>query len=766
MLPLYRLIFEEINEDGRLHKILQNNIEQTLPLFLWYNILKMQSQLEAALLGHAMFNQDDEENNFQEDENEDAEEFDEDIEEHVKIQNKQIVGRETSTRTITLQNLLTAGILEPGPGAMTIEYLGQKFVGDLLQDGKIRSQETDIIFASPSAWAIACKRFINPDKKSGCGWASVKYRGKKLDAYKNVWYKKKKEEDEKQERENEQLLSSTLGNMEQILQKNMLNSLMYQRIVVKHNTIANRTLTHDANTMVECIPFSNLGKIQPFLVTLSTNAALLMDFHCHLTKSEVSGYLAGYWDVNSHNLQITHAFPCRSTKSDRENAPQVEAAISKAIEKEKLILVGWYHSHPFAAAAPTLRDVDAQLDYEIKMKGTSDNTYTPCIGVIVSPYNYENASLESSIIAYWVIPPPEAKPNEYGRPMLMSYSVIQDTILTMHIKDEMTKCIDYYKKEKDFINFNERYLSNTLYIDKLKTTLISKFPRDESEMELWRFIRENLGVSSEEKEALLSIPNVSKTSQHLPNLNTPVSLNSNLMLSGDISSLLFNSGKFQSASSLLGLPDPMAHSTLAANNMFLQTNFFKMQELLKPLSSSSPIPNKSKQDHKSHSSSPAVITSSNPVTSSSLKIPSDVKNTKPSDFSIDMLGLKPKTDYPSPDLNLSKLSKDFSMTDYISSLSRASGGKQDYFMPDLSITKSIGDYSLNLGKHTADSVEKMAKIPRMDYSGSMLDLSMMKTSANESASDTPTDLSVGMGETNESAEGGAEDKPLNLAGES
>lgn len=112
--------------------------------------------------------------------------------------------------------LLAAGILEPGNGVMTIEYLviffqlllfiisllcmitnivqGQKFVGDLLEDGKIRSQETDFVFASPSAWAVACKRFINPDKKSGCGWGSVKYKGRKLDAYKNVWYKKKNED--------------------------------------------------------------------------------------------------------------------------------------------------------------------------------------------------------------------------------------------------------------------------------------------------------------------------------------------------------------------------------------------------------------------------------------------------------------------------------------------------------------------------------------------------------------------------------------------
>lgn len=80
---------------------------------------------------------------------------------------------------------------------------GQKFVGDLLPDGKIKSQETDIVFASPSAWAINCKRIINPVKKSGCGWASVKYHGKKLDAYKNIWFKRKKEEEELLERVDE-----------------------------------------------------------------------------------------------------------------------------------------------------------------------------------------------------------------------------------------------------------------------------------------------------------------------------------------------------------------------------------------------------------------------------------------------------------------------------------------------------------------------------------------------------------------------------------
>lgn len=128
-------------------------------------------------------------------------------------------------------------------------------MGDLLEDGKIRSQETDIVFASPSAWAIACKRFINPDKKSGCGWASVKYNGKKLDAYKNVWYKKKKEEEKELEKQLEKEVAAANSlNLEQLLKTStavpststttsMTNSAMFQRFVVKHNTIANRTLT-------------------------------------------------------------------------------------------------------------------------------------------------------------------------------------------------------------------------------------------------------------------------------------------------------------------------------------------------------------------------------------------------------------------------------------------------------------------------------------------------------------------------------------------
>ncbi|ERL90210.1 hypothetical protein D910_07564 [Dendroctonus ponderosae] len=202
------------------------------------------------------------------------------------VEVRQVVGKDPSNRTVTLQMLLSAGILKPGAGAMTIEYLGQKFVGDLLDDGKIRSQETDIIFASPSAWAIACKRFINPEKKSGCGWASVKYQGKKLDAYKNVWYKKKKEEEKELEKQLEKELAAANSlNLEQLLKSSAsipttsnstttTNTAMFQRFVVKHNTIANRTMTH--------ILLHSGDSSSAILTILPSFILLMYSFHSHL----------------------------------------------------------------------------------------------------------------------------------------------------------------------------------------------------------------------------------------------------------------------------------------------------------------------------------------------------------------------------------------------------------------------------------------------------------------------------------------------------
>lgn len=188
----------------------------------------------------------------------------------------------------------------------------------------------------------------------------------------------------------------------------------------------------------------------------------------------------------------------RNTRHDRHYAIEIEQQIQRNMLKKNLILVGWYHSHPRIASQPTLRDCDAQLEYQIKMCGISDETYTPCVGLICAPYYTENPSLESSITAFWVVPPAEGRVMEYGRPMSMQFSVSQDLEMSDHIRTEMLLAIDYYRQfENEMVNFDAKYDESVSFIEKLKTTLYSKFPREQNDFEFWNWLRQNLGLPPE-----------------------------------------------------------------------------------------------------------------------------------------------------------------------------------------------------------------------------------------------------------------------------
>lgn len=97
------------------------------------------------------------------------------------------------------------------------------------------------------------------------------------------------------------------------------------------------------------------------------------------------------------DLSITCAFPCRYSGKDKSAAAAVEAEIARAMEWKRVTLVGWYHSHPRSHASPSLRDVDSQLDYQIKMKGPSDNGYIPCVGLICCEYFKDFLSLSCNV---------------------------------------------------------------------------------------------------------------------------------------------------------------------------------------------------------------------------------------------------------------------------------------------------------------------------------------------------------------------------------
>ncbi|XP_061457505.1 MPN domain-containing protein [Rhineura floridana] len=447
---------------------------------------------------------------------EDEEELETGLEDHESVGKAFIPGGRgcciLTRRGITLRVLLKDGLIEPGEGVLSIYYLGKKFLGDLLTDGKIVWQETGQVFNSPSAWATYCKKLVNPAKKSGCGWASVKYKGQKLDQYKAVWLKKYQpntppaeeslvsegEEDELVEEEEEEAKRVKTAVPESMLAKKLEEKKQQQakcpaelhstdkskrldcrnRVPVRYCSLGSRDSARNPHTLVEVTSFTALNKFQPFNVAISSNVLLLLDFHSHLTKSEVVGYLGGRWDINSQLLTVLRAFPCRSRLGDVELAAAVEEEICQHLFMRGLSLVGWYHSHPFSHALPSLQDIDTQMDYQLKLQGTS-NSFQPCLALICGPYFHGNQGVESKIAPFWVMPPPEQRPYDYGIPIEVELTYVQDGFLTNDVLHEMMLLVEFYKGAPDVVKFQEMWSQEQTYLDKLKGSLASRTPKDQ-----------------------------------------------------------------------------------------------------------------------------------------------------------------------------------------------------------------------------------------------------------------------------------------------
>uniref|UniRef100_A0A8C8S2J2 MPN domain-containing protein n=1 Tax=Pelusios castaneus TaxID=367368 RepID=A0A8C8S2J2_9SAUR len=389
-------------------------------------------------------------------------------------------------RGITLRVLLKDGLIEPGEGVLSIYYLGKKFLGDLLPDGKITWQETGQVFNSPSAWATYCKKLVNPAKKSGCGWASVRYKGQKLDQCKAAWLKKHQPNVCAAEEVSwvwapASFLGQTLGIFLFVFADNGPHGKRLEnknRTPVRYCTLGSRDSARNPHTLVEVTSFTAINKFQPFNVAISSNVLLLLDFHSHLTRSEVVGYLGGRWDTNSQLLTVLRAFPCRTRLQDAESAATVEEEICQNLFMRGLALVGWYHSHPFSHALPSLQDIEAQMDYQLKLQG-SNNSFQPCLALICAPYYHGNQGLESKISPFWVMPPPEQRPTDYGIPMEVEVTYVQDGFLTNDILHEMMLLVEFYKGAPDLVKFQEIWSQEQTYLEKLKGSLASRTPKDQ-----------------------------------------------------------------------------------------------------------------------------------------------------------------------------------------------------------------------------------------------------------------------------------------------
>uniref|UniRef100_A0A8C4Y0N5 MPN domain containing n=1 Tax=Gopherus evgoodei TaxID=1825980 RepID=A0A8C4Y0N5_9SAUR len=350
-------------------------------------------------------------------------------------------------RGITLRVLLKDGLIEPGEGVLSIYYLGKKFLGDLLPDGKITWQETGQVFNSPSAWATYCKKLVNPAKKSGCGWASVRYKGQKLDQCKAAWLKKH------QPNAPELVSTNAVSPPSLPSPRCVLKGLGCEsdrvgtglfvfadngphgkrlesknRTPVRYCTLGSRDSARNPHTLVEVTSFAAINKFQPFNVAISSNVLLLL--------------------------------------------------ICQNLFMRGLALVGWYHSHPFSHALPSLQDIDAQMDYQLKLQG-SNNRFQPCLALICAPGSSCGpqgcAWLEATLLPFLL----QQRPNDYGIPMEVEVTYVQDGFLTNDVLHEMMLLVEFYKGAPDLVKFQDIWSQEQTYLDKLKGSLASRTPKDQ-----------------------------------------------------------------------------------------------------------------------------------------------------------------------------------------------------------------------------------------------------------------------------------------------
>jgi hypothetical protein len=82
----------------------------------------------------------------------------------------------------SLQSMLAAGLLTPGPAALSLSYRGRSFTAALTPGGGVVDTATGAEHATVSAWTLECKRTLEPGMQSDNGWKCARHGGRPLRA--------------------------------------------------------------------------------------------------------------------------------------------------------------------------------------------------------------------------------------------------------------------------------------------------------------------------------------------------------------------------------------------------------------------------------------------------------------------------------------------------------------------------------------------------------------------------------------------------------
>ena len=241
-------------------------------------------------------------------------------------------------------------------------------------------------------------------------------------------------------------------------------------------------------------PGSGVPGAQPFKLTVSPAAMLVMDLHAHLCTNEVIGYLGGSWDPDTKSLTIERAFPGRGVASgmDVEMDPIAEVELKSQVEAQNMKVVGWYHSHPVFEPTPSGVDINNQLNYQRLFRDESVGV-EPFVGFIVGPYDMRLPNQVSSVTAFCAQRLMKAGATE-DVPFEVSYGLSDDKDVEPLTVGSMAAVVVQNKSTEGRVNPTELWRPFTTFenfkpgggpctkLAKLRASLCARLPAGMSEL--------------------------------------------------------------------------------------------------------------------------------------------------------------------------------------------------------------------------------------------------------------------------------------------
>jgi len=364
---------------------------------------------------------------------------------------------------IIMRRLIEHGHVRPGPGVLSTTLFKKETRADLREDGTVEWRRDDgetLTFKTVSEFRLAVVRERNPERKVDNGWDWVKYEGKKLGEYKRLLQpppppsSPKKREPRAPKSPTPKKRRKKLDDDERMYSMNVKISNAPVR-EKRERRSASRGVFEAFDDrgqdlqMVTCSKYNGRSRKQPFEITITRAAELVMDFHAHLCSDEIIGFLGGVYDASTETLRVTRALPARQIRQEHagvevELDPESVPAIVETLTANGERVVGWYHSHPVFATQPSLRDIENQFAYQLMFSSDADaQESAPFVGAIVGPYDEENDSSASDVrMFHCVLSAVDDEPEPFE---LATRAAEADDVVGEDVLLEMKKLADRFR---------------------------------------------------------------------------------------------------------------------------------------------------------------------------------------------------------------------------------------------------------------------------------------------------------------------------------